>query len=485
MPNIGFIRDEVSDKLDQYKLIRDCIEGEPAIKAGKERYLKKPQTSGDPQEIELRYKSYIFMASFFWVAGRTLEGLIGQVFSREPSIELPKELEFLVDNVDGSGNSLIQQSKRSLGDTVSLGRAGLLADFPKLEPGQATTKADLETGRIRPRIVYYGAERIINWEEENIGGEMVLTMLMLKEEIETRPDRYEIEKEDRWREFRLIDGWVYVTIWKENPEKSKEEPYLVVEGPFPLFDHRQAPVDKILFSFIGAKNNDSTVDDAPMMGICSINVKHFTNSADLEESNHIAGNATLVVSGLTQAWKDQNFKNGIHMGTRGALILPVGGKAELIQSEANSATLVLMKHKEDQMRALGAKLIVDAIVPETATGKAIEATSEASVLASSAGNVSEAYRKVILMAGSFIGEFDPEKILFEFNTDFTFSGMDAQERAQLIAEWHAEVITWEEARSALRRAGIATQEDVEAKQQIEVEAAARGEFKEDPQNLNA
>jgi hypothetical protein len=118
------------------------------------------------------------------------------------------------------------------------------------------------------------------------------------------------------------------------------------------------------------------------------------------------------------------------------------------------------------MKALGAKLIENKKVPETATGAAIEETSEASVLSSAANNVAQAYGKALWFASGFLGDFQEEAISFELNTDFDVARMTAQERAQLVAEWQGELLTWEEARS-----------------QLETEAASRGDFKEEPQNL--
>ena len=135
------------------------------------------------------------------------------------------------------------------------------------------------------------------------------------------------------------------------------------------------------------------------------------------------------------------------------------------------------------MKALGAKLIEPKKVQSTATEAAIAETSEASVLSSLAKNVSQAYQKALAFAGNFLGEYDPEKFIYELNTDFSIAKMNAQERQQLIAEWQSELITWNEAREGLRKAGVAYEKDEDARKLIDSEAAARGGFKEDPQGV--
>lgn len=100
-----------------------------------------------------------------------------------------------------------------------------------------------------------------------------------------------------------------------------------------------------------------------------------------------------------------------------------------------------------------------------------------------AKNVSQAYQKALSFAGNFLGEYDPEKFIYELNTDFSVAKMSAQERQQLVAEWQSELITWTEAREGLRKAGVAYEKDEDARKLIDSEAAARGGFKEDPQNI--
>jgi hypothetical protein len=490
MPNVAFKRPEVKKMEPKWALVRDCLGGEQSIKAKRETYLPKPQTSGDVVENNARYEAYLKRAVFYNVTGRTLEGLAGQVFSKSPSIEFPSQIDFLKQDIDGAGTTLEQQSKGVLHAILATGRAGLLSDFPVLEEGRVASLADVESGRIRPRVLSFDPEQIINWRQANVGGETFLTLLVLEESAEISEDPFAFKVEPHWRVFQLINpetpelAQVQVSVWRKRDKPlSDDEKYEVISGPFTMIDHRAQPLRRVPFQFIGARNNDPEVDEPPLYNIASLNISHYRNSADVEESSFLVGQPTPVFAGLEQGWVDKNFKGGVFLGSRSAIPLPKGGSALLLQAAPNSMPQALMKDKEEQMKALGAKLIENKKVPETATGAAIEETSEASVLSSAANNVAQAYGKALWFASGFLGDFQEEAISFELNTDFDVARMTAQERAQLVAEWQGELLTWEEARSALRTAGIAYLDDKEARSQLETEAASRGDFKEEPQNL--
>jgi len=489
MPNVAFTRPEVRKMRNKWSLVRDCVGGEEVVKAAGEKYLPAPEATEDTTQAKKRYEKYQKRAVFYNVTGRTLAGLVGQVFSKAPSVELPDAVKVLEKDADGAGSSLEQLAKGVLTEIFTTGRAGLLSDFPPLEPGQVVTVADLESGRIRPRIVPYNAEQIINWRESNVGGETLLTLLVLEESAIVSDDGFEFKTEPRWRVLKLLNfeqketAQVEATVWRKKDEKNLkpgEETFEVVAGPYPVLGYNSRPLSRIPWQFVGVTNNESNVDEPPLYSIANLNVAHFRNSADLEESSFLVGQPTPVFAGLTQDWVDKNFKAGVYLGSRAAIPLPQGGNAQLLQAEPNNLPKELMAQKEEQMKALGAKLIEPKKVQSTATEAAIAETSEASVLSSAAANVSQAFAKAVWNASKFLAEVAEDTIKFALNSDFSSARMDAQERAQLLAEWQGELITWAEAREGLRKAGVAYEKDDAARKAIDAEAAARGGFNEDP-----
>lgn len=474
-PNIGFIREEVKKQLSKWSLVDDVVDGEEAVKKQKEKYLPKPETHTDRGLNDKIYSKYILRAVLFPVAGRTLAGLRGQVFSKPVAVELPPAIQPLEEDIDGAGTTLEQQSKETLESVLKKGRGGLLSDFPRIEEGKVVVKADLENGKIRPRIIFYAPGQIINWREQTTGGETKLSLLVLFENKIIEDDGFEYSMSPRWRVYKLTENGVTVTVYrKENDNVPDSIIYVVDEEETVILDANQRPLETIPFSFVGADNNDSSVDESPLYPLAQLNIAHYRNSADYEQSLFIVGQATPVFAGLTQDWVDKNITGKVTLGSSTPVSLPQGASAELLQASPNSMPMEGMKHKEDQMKAIGAKLIEPGTVERTATEAEIEETSEASVLSSIAKNVSAAYKSALYFCSLFIEEVDPDNISIALNSEFQISGLSATEREEVVKAWQAGVLVWEEVREVYRRKNIATVQDEEAKVKIENELITLG-----------
>jgi hypothetical protein len=472
----------LNDILPDYALIRDCVAGQRQIKKKRTTYLPYPD-EGEPDASlrELRYTSYLARAVFYGVTGRTLRGLVGLVFDTDPAVEVPELLKPVLADATGSGTTLDQQAQATLGDVVGLGRAGILTDYPKTN-GQVTRQQQL-AGNIKPTIIRYEPEQIINWRTKAIGAKLYKTLIVLKETFIVEDDGFAETTGTQHRVLKLVNGQYVVEIHRDTDTVAhpKFETYVPTDG-------KGKPFPEIPFEFVGAEDNDATVDRPPLLDIAELNVAHYRNSADYEESAFLVGQPTPVFSGLTKQWVDEVFthdyddghgtvtkRTAVRLGSRAAVPLPAGGKAELLQADPNTIAFEAMEHKEKQMIALGAKLIENTGTQQTATEATIDSVMDNSVLGTCARNTSMAYRKALNWAWLFMtGEMvdDPEVIDYELSTDFDARGLTSEDRAEIIRAWQAKAITFEEMRWNMKRAGVAYLDDEEAKEQLEAEAEA-------------
>lgn len=473
MPNVAFVRKDLKVLLPLYKAIRDAIDGEVKIKAGKTKYLPQPNAEDESEENVARYDAYIERAVFYNVTARTLKGLVGQIFIKDPVIENPSLLNIVVEDANGGGVSITQSSKKAVGYVLSHGRAGLFVDYPATE-GPAT-RAQLEAGDIRPTLNLYAPWRVLNWRTTKRGAREILSLVVLSETYVQSDDGFEMKEAEQFRVLRLgksqdnvqegIDESedVYtVEVWR------KEGGKFGISESYQPRDSSGALLKEIPFTFIGSENNDVDIDNPPLYDLASLNIAHYRNSADYEESCFIVGQPTPYFAGLTEEWVKNVMGGTVTLGSRGAVPLPEGGSAGLLQAESNTMPKEAMEHKERQMVALGAKLVEQQTVQRTATEADLEATSENSTLSSSAKNVSAAYKWGLEWCAVFVGA--PETgIVFELNTEFDISNMTPQERAQLISEWQAGAISFTEMRESLRKVGVAKLDDDKAKTEIEAE----------------
>ena len=449
------------DPLKQWEIIRDCIAGEMQIKYKKDKYLPRPNAVDTSKSNLTRYDAYLIRAVFYNVVKRTIGGLVGQIYSREPIIEVPKAMEPIIEDATGLGIGMTQLSKLSAGQTVAYGRSGLFIDYP--DTGGTTTRAELQTGDIRPLFTVYDPKDIINWRFVKRGGRNVLTLVVLRGTYVKSDDGFIETTGAEYKVLRLVNNQYTITTFHDD----KTTPFA---APVVPTDATGKPFTEIPFTFIGSENNEPSIDPAPLYDLSSLNIAHYRNSADYEESCYISGQPTSWFAGLTEQWVKTVLKGEIQMGSRAAVPLPVGATAGIIQPNPNTLPFEAMKHKERQMVALGAKLVEPSAVQRTATEATIDQSYETSTLSASADNVTDAYTFALKWGARFMGE-DDANIKFELNTEFDLIKLSSNERASLIAEWQGQAITFGEMRSNLRRAGIAMENDKEARATILKEAA--------------
>lgn len=464
--SVKHIRPEVEKLLPIYRMIRDVLRGPAAVKGGREFYLPIPDPSDTSVAGVYRYNHYVDRAIFFDATARTHEGYIGQIFYREYQVELPPTLEVLKDDIDGEGTTLEQQAKNTAGEVLAFGRAGLLTDYASQVANP--TLQDQITGRARPIISLYHPENIINWRWTTVNNRKFLSLVVLKEMAHDDDDGFEGTETDQWRELRMVprdegsDQYILVVrIWR-----NVDGDFRVIDESFPTMGNGNN-WDVIPFSFIGSVDNDPSIDKPPMEGMAHVNIGHFRNSADYEESVFMLGQPTPWASGITENWLKDAWNGELRLGSREFIPLPDGGQMGLLQVSPNSLAKDAMDQKERQLVALGAKLAEAKQVQTTATEENRNSVIENSTLSSVAKNTSAAYTKALTFAAMYAGE--DTKLVFELNTDFEITRMSPQDRQQLLAEWQGGGITWEEYRWNMKRSGIAYEDDKKAKRTIQAE----------------
>lgn len=474
-PRVDYIHPHLAEKIPTIRRVSTAVAGTRAVKAEKETYLPKPNASDTSTANKARYDSYLERALFLGATAQTLEGFVGQVFAKDPVMELPAEMSFVGEDVDCSGNSISNQAKDGLRLQFKKGGGGLLVDYPTVNQesaGHELSKAEVEQLGLRPRILQYDRDCVINWRKATIGGKVKLTLVVLKEEETVADDGFEAKTEPVYRVLRLDKdaGFYYVEIWKKGTVGFELKSMNI---PTDGWGKRFMEIQFFPFSW---DNNDIEPSSIPLEQLAELDFGWYRNSADYEESCFISGQPTLVLSGLDQSWVDDVLKGKVELGSRAAVPLPTGGQAMLIQATANSMPKEAMADKQQQMAAIGAELMEQNMVQRSATEASLEASARTSVLGSAAMNYSDAMTNALKSVAAFLRielpdeEQAREEVLsFELSTDFDMARMTAQERAQLLAEWQGRGITFEEYRWNLKKAGVAYMADEDAKDAFEAE----------------
>lgn len=442
----------VSNAHPQYELYkpvwtktRDAVRGSVAVKDKRHFYLPVPDAESNDDRIgseTLRYRQYLKRALFTNFTGRTKNALVGAAFRKAPTIEVPEAIDYLIEDATGDGLGMEQLAKDELSNLLECGRSLFLVDYPQADDN--LTAEEVARLELRASIIPYSAEQVINWKTETIAGRKMLVMVVLAEEYRITDDEFGHDTDTQYRVLRLRDDGYSQQIYRD------EEPYTEEFYPKKADGTVWAQIPCV---FVGSKNNDSTIDDAPLSDIADVNIAHYRNSADYEESCFLTGQPTLFITHSLSA--DEFYEmnpEGIKLGSRSGHVLGESGSATLLQPSANQLVMEAMKAKEQAMVAIGARIITDRGANETAEGARIRFASENSVLGDIVGNLSDALMQCVKWCALFMGA--PDEVNIEINREFYDKSIDPQLIMSMVTLMDRQIISDQDIFDRLKAGGI-------------------------------
>lgn len=438
----------------------DVCNGQDAVKDKTTTYLALPDPTDFSQEAALRYKNYLQRAIFYGYSRRTLQSMIGLAFRKNPKLEVPKILDYINWDIDGSSLSIYQQSQKVLSEVLKKGRTILYVDYPTVDP-DSVSLADLENGYIRPVVIQLNAESVTYWRTTRIGATHKLSLVCIKETAE-EGEGFEVKDVLQYRVLRF-NGIVYTVEIHRDTDKGwvlYQEPQVILAG-------NGEPFSEIPLIFVGSTNNSPDVDYPPMLDIVNLNIGHYESSASYESSVSNCGQVQPVITGLSEQWRDHIQKTGIKIGSGGVLSLPVGSEFLLVQAKEMTIAFEAMKHQKEEIIALGGKLLEKGGAVKTATQASNENEAEHSVLSLCVSNVNEAYLMCLDWMLRFLNM--TATVEYAINTDFEDNSFTPEKANAIIGLYTANLLPKSDAFSSLRRYGAISAEktDEDIKQELE------------------
>lgn len=404
--------------LSLWRKSRIAVLGEDAVKAAGIEFL--PQLSGQDSH---EYEAYRSRASYFNASGRTVAGITGAVFRKDPEIAYP-DPDFL-DSVGKGGQPFVTFAKKTFSEVLTLGRYGVLLD--------SDTDADISA---HPYFVGYVAENIINWDFAVINNREQPTMVVLREVLFVRDptDPFQWIEETQYRVLHLGNSIpvfdeagkmvfeqgtspvYFVVIWTENKDTSSKvkDKFIISNVIVPTIRGRR--LDYIPFVFFGPTDLSVVPEKPPIIDIVNVNLSHYRNSADLEHGRHFTALPTPWAAGFD-----------VKPGEK----LHIGSSTAWISSEANASAGFLeftgsglgalseaLTQKEGQMAILGARLLEEPKRSvEAADTHKLRRSGEESITASMSITVSRGFQILLEWAAAWEGKSDAD-VQAQLNTDF-------------------------------------------------------------------
>jgi hypothetical protein len=453
------------DKLaPKWKRCRDAAEGQDAVHAAGELYLPKLKD----QEWD-DYVAYKTRAGFFNATWRTIAGLQGMLFRKPPVVTVPASVEPLLLSISESAQSLQIFALEVVEECLTVGRAGILVDYPVVAE-EGATQADAILRNLRPTLSLYETESIVNWKEETITAQEILTRVVLKEDREAvdPDDEFSEKRETIYRVLDLVGGIYRVRLFVKT-DSSPDGDRFVQEGAdlFPKLNNQ--PLDFIPFFFLGVDDAEACPDDPPLIDLVDLNLSHYRTNADYEHGCHFTGLPTGWITGHTM---EQGEK--IYLGSQNMLVFP-SPDTKVGFLEFSGAGLKCLsdnlERKEKQMAVLGARML------ETQK-RGVEATDtimlrqagETSLLASMAQSISVSMQKALQVFSDWAG--GSGEVIFELNRDFFPKTLAPAELTALVSAWQYGAISKETLFENLKQAEVISDTKTFEDQEIEVANAA-------------
>lgn len=454
---VDFTHIEYNEHRGQWLKIRDCIGGKDKILKSDNitTYLPDPgESSIDP----LRAQRYREGAVFYNFTGRTVDGLVGAMYMSDPKIELPNELQDMTNDADGSGRSLTIYSKNISRENCSVGRGGILTDYPKTDKkiGEVFTLKDVKDNNLKPNLACYAAENIINWETIKVGGKEVLYYVVLRETVHERSTE-NIFKKTLVNYYRvlILDEGVYRQRLYKDKDDGKEQ-YQVGDEVTPV-KKDGSKFEYIPFVFFGSQDLSVSVDKPPMIDIANINLAHYRNSADLEEMLFNSGQATAVLIGAEANPLDENSNKKVSIGSRALVKVPLGGDFKFASVQETTVHMSAMKEKKEAAAEIGANIITEKADAEAQETVRTKENTRLVSLSDITKNTSEAIEMALRYACDFVGG-DKDKVVFKLDQSFSRMLMTFADAKQIAELWLMGAITQTIMLDKFRESGIVPEE---------------------------
>ncbi|AGH35036.1 DUF4055 domain-containing protein [Acinetobacter baumannii] len=434
MSDVTFKHAEYVKNVGLWQKIDDVCDGEDAVKEQREKYLPKPNAHDKTPENDAAYAAYLTRAVFYEVTGTTLNSLVGAAFATDPSFKFTPELEHLERNANGAGLSAYQLAQTGIRHLLKHYRCALYVDYPDVIP--ARNLKEHKEQNSYPMIHLLNAVDVINWDSMMVGNQKKLCLVVIREVVSTRgSDGFSKEDREQFRVLRLEPDengeFAYsVQIYTKN-DKGKYE-----GGPkkFPT-DHSGRTWSYIPFTFVGAVDNSEEIKKPPLLALANLNLAHYRDSADFQESVFYMGQPQYYVSGVNWQWFDEAKARGIYVGAKVLLPLPENGKLGIEQANPNTLSREAMKDKWNQMKELGARLIEKGSAAKTATEANNDDAVQHSVLSLCVVNMNEALSMALRWCAKYVianvDALNKDDLMFEISQEFNKQGYLAELARQL------------------------------------------------------
>ena len=447
MSTLGNKHPEYVDHEEDWRLCRDCFQGERRIKEQGSRYL--PPTAGMYMDgypnIGTKgthdYNGYRDRAVFHNFLKKSVLHYMGLLHHKEATIELPQRMEPLREKCTRHGETLLQLLRVIHEELLVTGRLGLYGSMPD-------TKT---TDVLMPYISFYRAESILNWDEGETDqvDEDSLNMLVLDESGPRRKDTFGWDLQiKQYRVLLLGDPFINeqnAGVVSANADRSM----LFQDGLFAgdqefdpaLMDIpniRGVALGRIPFVIINSKDTQPRPDDPPQLDLANQDITIYKGEADYRQALHMQAQPTLCLMGYgsSEESQDGSVDQPIRTGVGAVIRIPnPAGDAKYVGVDPTGIPEMRQGLENDVRTAqMMSGSLTDTRTNQKESGDAMgkRMAAESARLINIAQTAAVGLQSLLRIIAEWMGE-DPLKVVVTPNKEFSFKPLTPADMNQLQA----------------------------------------------------
>jgi hypothetical protein len=414
---------------DDVEKVRDFLEGEPAVKRKKTKYLPHPNTAQakNPGQDE-RYTAYLMGGEVDDFPSRTLESMLGRL-NRNPVVyEMPAQIEYLEYDTDGDWSTLQETVEAVASNILAVNYHILIAEYSRVpESTEQISVSEKQVMGLRSYIKQYPRESLYDWQFGKINGRLQLVYAKLVTSDVKRAEDGPYLHTDELELFLDAEGYRQ-TLTKYKNAEVIDQPEVFI----PLAMGKR--LSYIPIEIITADRTPKGTIPKKTGYIAPLVYKahhRYQVSADLKEKLRIMQD-TSYSSGWDEAKKEQfNAINGREYFAFGAGVhnfLPQEVEIDILKMQADGdAHFKYLEMNAGEVQALGGRFNTSE-KEVTATEVMDAAAEELAELNLIANNVESAFKRMLCYCAEFEGlKITPEKVEFSINREFVAQNMTPDE----------------------------------------------------------
>ena len=365
---------------DRWALPYDLYGGTKKMRAREKKWL--PQEMRESNESYQNRLKRTFLYNAF---KRTIKAYVGVSFLRNVTVNgLPKELEYLQHDCDGTGRSLTAFAAGLCEDLLISGKGHILVDSPKVDG--PLTLADVRENSIRPYFNAIDPRNLIAWKVDSSGGTEKTNQIRFSERS--------IETIDEWQEkevqrIRVIEPGQWTT-------------YLLDENQYNIEAQGDFDLDYVPVINIYAKKEAPFVAYPPLEDLAWLNLRHWQSSSDQNNILHVVRVPLMFGRGFQEGELD-----GLEIGANRAVTTTnENGDLKYVEHTGNAinAGRMDLKDLEIRMGQMGADILIQGSVSrQTAAARKIDQAESMSIFQVILRNLESALEQAIKTAGEWVG----------------------------------------------------------------------------------